>query len=63
MLKRGYLASKHVYVSYSHSEKHVADYLAKVDEVFGIIEKALKNNNVLELLEGPVAQEGFKRLT
>lgn len=63
MLKRGYLASKHVYVSYSHSEKHVADYLASVDEVFGIIEKALKNNNVLEQLEGPVAQEGFKRLT
>jgi glutamate-1-semialdehyde aminotransferase len=63
LLKRGYLASKHVYVSYSHTEKHVADYLANVDEVFGIIEKALKENNVLEQLEGPVAQEGFKRLT
>jgi len=63
MLKRGYLASKHVYVSYSHTEKHVKDYLANVDEVFGIIEKAIKENKIMELLEGPVAQEGFRRLT
>ena len=63
LLKRGYLASKHIYVSYSHTEKHVADYLNNVDEVFGIMEKALKNNNVSEQLEWPLAQEGFKRLT
>lgn len=63
MLNRGYLASKSVYVSYSHTEKHVDEYLESVDEVFGIIEKTIEKNNIYEILKGPVAHTGFKRLT
>ncbi len=63
MLKLGFLASKAVYVSYSHKEKHVKEYLDSVDEVFGIIKKAIKNNNACNLFKGPVAHSGFKRLT
>ena len=63
MLKRGYLASKSVYVSYSHSNQHVEDYLSNVEEVFGIIQHGIENGEINSLLKGPVAHEGFKRLT
>jgi glutamate-1-semialdehyde aminotransferase len=63
MLKRGFLASKSVYVSYSHSNLHVEDYLSNVEEVFGIIQHGIENGKINSLLKGPVAHEGFKRLT
>jgi glutamate-1-semialdehyde aminotransferase len=63
MLDRGFLASKSVYASYSHTEECVENYLENVDEVFGIIKKAIEKDSVYGLLKGPVAHEGFKRLT
>jgi len=63
MLKRGYLTTKSVYVSWSHTEKHVKDYFVQVDEVFGIIKKALETSSIDKLLEGPVVHTGFQRLT
>ena len=63
MLERGFLASKSVYVSYSHNEEHIEEYFDNVDEVFGIIKEAIEKDNVYDLLKGPVAHEGFKRLT
>lgn len=63
MLDRGFLAAKNVYVSYGHTKEHVSKYLENVDEVFGTIRKALDEKKVRSLLKGPVAHEGFKRLT
>jgi glutamate-1-semialdehyde 2,1-aminomutase len=63
MLERGFLASKSVYVSYSHSEEHVRRYMENVDDVFSMIKKAVEKGNFHELLKGPVAHQGFKRLT
>jgi len=63
MLKRGYLASRSVYVSYSHSKKCITQYLEQVEEVFAIMQNALVNNKVQESLQGPVAHSGFQRLT
>lgn len=63
MLKRGYLATLSVYVSYCHTEQIIKEYLSNVDEVFGIIKQALEHNNVADLLEGPVVHSGFQRLT
>ena len=63
MLKRGYLASKSVYVSYAHKEKHLKEYLENVDNVFGLIKKAIDRHKIYNLLKGPVAHKGFKRLT
>lgn len=63
MLRRGFLAGPSVYVSYAHKEAHVKKYLKAVDEVFGILKKALEEKKVRKLLKGPVAHEGFKRLT
>ena len=62
MLKRGYLAAASVYVSYSHTEKIIEEYLKHVDEVFYILSNSIKNNTVLEKLETRVKEEGFKRL-
>jgi len=62
MLKRGFLATDHVFVSYAHKEEHVKKYLENADEVFGMISKAIKQNKVKELLEGPVCHTGFRRL-
>jgi glutamate-1-semialdehyde 2,1-aminomutase len=63
MLERGYLATTSVYVCYAHTEDIVKEYLKKVDEVFGIIAEAIKQNNVVGLLKGPVKHSGFQRLT
>ncbi|MFZ3074395.1 MAG: aminotransferase class III-fold pyridoxal phosphate-dependent enzyme [Minisyncoccales bacterium] len=63
MLKRGYLASKSVYATYSHKLKDVDAYLANIDEVFALIKKAVGQNKVNESLKGPIAHQSFKRLT
>jgi glutamate-1-semialdehyde aminotransferase len=63
MLKRGFLASKSVYVSWSHKENHVKKYLENVDEVFGIIKEAIEKKKIYGLLEGPIAHADFRRLT
>ncbi len=62
MLKRGFIAGPSVYVSYAHKEEHVKQYLLAVDEVFGIISKGIKVNNIASLLEGPPMHAGFQRL-
>lgn len=63
MLKRGFLAYGTVYVSFAHKEIHVKKYLNNLDKVFGLIKKALGNDNIGALLEGPVMHKGFHRLT
>ena len=63
MLKKGYLASNAFYTSMAHDESIVDDYLKKLDEVFCVIGKTLKDNkSIEEYLEGPVCQSGFQRL-
>lgn len=62
MLKRGFLAMTSVYVSYAHKPEHVKKYLKEVDEVFGIINKAIREEKIEKLLRGPIAQSGFQRL-
>lgn len=63
MLKRGFLASNVVYVSYAHTEEIVDQYLHAADEVFGMIAKAVKSGSLEGLLDGPVCHSGFSRLT
>lgn len=63
MLKRGFLAGKTVYVSYAHRAPDVSKYLENVDNVFKIIKEAIDRKRIYKLLEGPVAQTGFGRLT
>ena len=63
MLKRGYLASTSVYVSYAHNEIVVDEYLKAVDECFSIISHAVENKNENELLDSRVRSDSFNRIT
>ncbi len=62
MLKRGVLASGGIYVSLAFKKKHIEEYLKVIDEVFTILDKAIQESKVEQLLEGPVAHAGFQRL-
>jgi glutamate-1-semialdehyde aminotransferase len=62
MLKRGYLASTSVYITYSHTIEIAKQYLKEVDEVFEIIVKAIANQKILDLLETEIRSDMFKRL-
>jgi glutamate-1-semialdehyde 2,1-aminomutase len=62
MLKRGYLAASSIYVSFAHTEEVVTNYLAVVDDVFGILVEGIDKNNILQKLETRIKEEGFKRL-
>ncbi len=62
MLKRGVLASAGIYVSFAFKEEHIKEFFKAVDEVFSILNKAITENKVEQLLEGPIAHSGFQRL-
>jgi glutamate-1-semialdehyde 2,1-aminomutase len=63
MLERGFLASNAFYATYAHQDQHVEAYLEAVQEVFAIIAQALETKTILAHLKGPVAHDGFRRLT
>ena len=63
MLKRGYLASTSVYVSFAHNKKIVNEYLKEVDEVFAIIKNAIESNSENELLNSRIRSDSFNRIT
>ena len=62
MLKRGYIATPSVYVSYCNTPEIIDTSLEQVNEVFGIIKQTINNDNVAELLESPVCHSGFQRI-
>jgi glutamate-1-semialdehyde 2,1-aminomutase len=63
MLDKGFLASKGFYASYAHQPEHVERYLAAVNEVFPDVARTIAAGQVEARLAGPVAHEGFRRLT
>jgi glutamate-1-semialdehyde aminotransferase len=63
MMKKGFLTSKSVYVSYSHKKNDIDKYLNTADEVFNLIKKAIDDKKIYKLLKGPIAHSGFARLT
>lgn len=63
MLRRNILASGGVYIAYSLTPEHVQQYLNTADEVFALLKRATMTGTVKTLLEGPIIQTGFKRLT
>lgn len=62
MLKRGFLATDHVYACLAHGDSHIGQYDQAVGEVFGEIGVALQHGDVVRRLTGPVAHKGFGRL-
>lgn len=62
MLKRGYLTSSVVYISFAHTKDNIAKYLKDAREVFAQIAQHKKNNKLKHLLKGPLIHSGFTRL-
>lgn len=63
MLKKGFMATTAYYASFGHTINDVEEYLEATDEVFNLIQNAIKRGNIEQVLEGPVCQTGFRRLT
>jgi glutamate-1-semialdehyde aminotransferase len=63
MLESGFLATNAFYAAYAHQDEQIEKYGAATIEAFGVIAKALENNEVEKLLKGPVAHAGFYRLS
>lgn len=63
MLDKGFLATSSFYATYAHQDLHVESYLDAVEETFGLLAKAIKKDEVENLLNGPIAHSGFQRLT
>tara|TARA_Y100001958_G_C21244993_1_gene574447 strand:+ start:4101 stop:5414 length:1314 start_codon:yes stop_codon:yes gene_type:complete len=63
MLNKGFLTTTAFYPCYKHNNSHLENYSSAIDDVFGKISIAIKNNNVENLLNGPICHDGFKRLT
>jgi glutamate-1-semialdehyde 2,1-aminomutase len=64
MLKRGVLSNpKGFYASFAHKEDDMNKYRNDVWKVFAKLGKVIRRGKILESLDGPVAQSGFKRLT
>ena len=62
MLKKGYLAATAVYACTEHSASIMDEYLENLKPIFQIIKECEEGRDVMSLLEGPVAHNGFKRL-
>ena len=62
-LKRGILGNTSYYGSYAHCMDDVLRYANALDEVFGVLAKAIDSGNPRGFLEGGCAVSGFTRLT
>ena len=62
MLKKGYLAATAVYVCTAHTPDIITKYLENLKPIFQTIKECEEGRDVMKLLEGPIAHNGFKRL-
>lgn len=62
MLKKGYLAATAVYVCTAHTPEIIKTYLENLKPLFQTIKECEEGRDVMQLLEGPIAHSGFKRL-
>lgn len=63
MLERGFLATRAFYATYAHQDEHIESYLAAAEDSFVLVAQALEQGNLSNMLKGPVAHTGFRRLT
>ena len=62
MLKNGFLSTPLVYVSTAHTEQVLDLYFENLELVFGTIKEAINQDNLENILDGPVCHSGFSRL-
>lgn len=62
MLKRGILLGASIYPTNAYTESIIDEFGKHTSEIFKELAKHLADNDLLESLEGPVIETGFKRL-
>lgn len=62
MLKKGYLAGNSLYACIAHTPDLMAGFFEELGPIFKLIKSCEDGRPVLDLLEGPIAHSGFKRL-
>lgn len=62
LLEQGFLAAKGFYASYAHTSEHVKSYLEAASEAFAMISQGIRDKSLMQMLKGPIAQAGFRRL-
>tara|TARA_B100000787_G_C16199227_1_gene303601 strand:+ start:12549 stop:14576 length:2028 start_codon:yes stop_codon:yes gene_type:complete len=62
MLGKGYLAGNSVYVCIDHTPDVVEGFFQALDPIMELIKQCEDGRNIMSLLKGPVAHDGFKRL-
>ncbi|MFH1890130.1 MAG: aminotransferase class III-fold pyridoxal phosphate-dependent enzyme [Candidatus Kuenenbacteria bacterium] len=63
MLKRGFLTSTSMDISYAFKREHAQKFIAASQEVFSLIYVAVEKKQVNKYLKGLLAHQKFKRLT
>jgi len=62
MLKQGFLAANSVYVCTAHTPNIVDKYFQALEPIFATVRECEQGLDVLKLLDGPFAHNGFSRL-
>lgn len=62
MLKKGYITTYALYMTYSHTKELLDKYLNEIELFIIKYKNDIENNNILQYLEGPIAHSGFQRL-
>ena len=60
MLRKNFLATNLIYISYFHNKETIKKYLLSVDETFDKISKSLKNNSYI--LKSKIRSYNYKRI-
>ena len=63
MLERGFLAGPVIYPTLAHTDEIVTKYAVAIDQTFEKISQVVESGKINETLKGPVAHQGFRRLT
>jgi glutamate-1-semialdehyde 2,1-aminomutase len=63
MLKKGYLAANSVYVCTEHNPNILEGYEKALDHVFELIAECENGRSINKLLEGPICNTNFQRLS
>lgn len=62
MLDEGFLAGNIYYAMYAHTDSQIEVYLRAVNEIFAELAELLRNGNLVTMLRGRPATNGFKRI-
>ena len=62
MLKKGYLTTVALYMTYAHTKNHINNYLKEIENFIIQYKSDIETNNIEQYLEGPICHGGFQRV-